>query len=434
MYDFVSFNFDAVVLDEVRFGIMLGISDRYEFNTIMAEIIDKMGKIHRHCYYFDYDDYYKRAGVDVEEAILRFIKEKKVSVLIFIDGPPCPQLSLDFLSRIRSHVFTVLALGDIFAYFETYFRQYAQTFDLLLVDEYAEKFRMKLFDFDAVYVPYSFDAGTYSPPEVSKDIDVSFIGRQDRVGRQELIEYLMKNGINLQLYGVGTENGPVTQRQMIEIFARSKINLNFTGVQLYQRYKYAQPIDLRYKSVKGRCQEIAMAGGFVLTESGPGMELLFEDKKEFSIFRNKEELLEQVEYYLANEQEREEIASCGQQKAHSEYESTVVWTKVFKIITHKIYTKSHGYHPIYHDRLLGEEMALRRGMLIGDFLRERRFARAFLELRYLFGQKCPVGLIPLKVFWAMFREVFRPIVNSSSGLKRVVAKIRSFRAAPIWRR
>ncbi|MDE6845227.1 MAG: glycosyltransferase [Lachnospiraceae bacterium] len=85
------------------------------------------------------------------------------------------------------------------------------------------------------------------------------------------------------------------------VYAGSKINLNIS-----------------LKGIEGgtpqRIMDIMGAGGFVLTSYCAETAELFKEDQEIVMFRTPEELVEKVDYYLAHESEREEIAQRGYEK------------------------------------------------------------------------------------------------------------------------
>ena len=94
--------------------------------------------------------------------------------------------------------------------------------------------------------------------------------------------------------------------EMPKIFRLSKINLNFTS----------KPIRT---GIPLRLWDILGAGGFVLTNYQSEIPEYFEVGKDLDIFASEEELVEKIRYYLEHEEEREEIARNGYQKAKEKY-------------------------------------------------------------------------------------------------------------------
>lgn len=90
------------------------------------------------------------------------------------------------------------------------------------------------------------------------------------------------------------------------IYAGTKINLN-----------------IALKGIEGgttqRIMDIMGAGGFVLTNYCEETAELFEEDEEIVMFRTPEELIQKVDYYLEHEEEREQIARAGHEKAMNDY-------------------------------------------------------------------------------------------------------------------
>ena len=112
-------------------------------------------------------------------------------------------------------------------------------------------------------------------------------------GSQENAEKMLHN-VNI---GPPVETGKATAL----VFAGSKINLNIS-----------------LKGIEGgtpqRIMDVMGAGGFVLSSYCEETAELFEENKEIVFFRTPEELLEKVDYYLAHDMERRQIARAGYEK------------------------------------------------------------------------------------------------------------------------
>lgn len=143
---------------------------------------------------------------------------------------------------------------------------------------------------------------------LEKIYDVVFIG-QNFGNRQEYINHLNSNGVKVLTYGNGWANGRVTQSEMIDIFNKSKIVLNFSS-------SYANP-DLKF--LKGRIFEIPSTGAFLLTEICEELEKFFTIGEDLDCFKDKNELLEKVQLYLSDFNLREKIAKKGESIVINKY-------------------------------------------------------------------------------------------------------------------
>lgn len=390
--------------------LMLGHSISYTYNTTVNEWTRLLPEIHKNTYILRYKYLYMTLGCQgIKKYVVDFIKDKKIDIVLFLDCTLTTEFEITFLEELRKSVYTVIYFGDIIIYFDDRFRYQAQAFDLVLVDEYCEKYKVQLYGFETLFVPYCFDLNLYKNLSMRRDIEVSFIGRQDRIGRREYLTFLKKNNIGLQLFGVGTENGPVSQKEMIEIFNRSKINLNFTGIAEYQFNKYAQPIDKRVKSVKGRCQEIALTKSFVLTEDAPGMEKSFDIGTEIDIFRDEEELLQKIIYYLDNEEIRENMAAKSYERALINYDSTKVWNNVLKIICNRANKKRYIPSKIYLDDNYLKSISKHRAINVINFVRQKKLNLAFEELKLVLRSR-KINIVETLI--AVMKEILRPLLKN----------------------
>lgn len=143
---------------------------------------------------------------------------------------------------------------------------------------------------------------------LKKIYDVVFIG-QNFGNRQMYVDYLKSNGINVLALGRGWSDGRVTQAQMIEIFNKAKIVLNFSSSAGHPELKF----------LKGRVFEIPTTGAFLLTEECEELDDYFRVGNELDRFGTKEEMLEKVKYYLSNDELREKISLNGKRKVLKNY-------------------------------------------------------------------------------------------------------------------
>jgi spore maturation protein CgeB len=113
-------------------------------------------------------------------------------------------------------------------------------------------------------------------------------------------------------------NGPVFLNELLEVFARSKIIINAHS-----------DIAGQYKG-NMRVFEALGTGAFMLSDKGIYPEFL-KDGEDFVSYENTNDLLDKIEYYLKNEDEREEIAKNGYETICKHY-STETGNKKLKSI------------------------------------------------------------------------------------------------------
>ena len=85
------------------------------------------------------------------------------------------------------------------------------------------------------------------------------------------------------------------------------------------------------------------SGAFHLTRYFPGLEDVFENGEHLVWFHSIPEAIDQIEYYLAHDREREKIASAGRQEVlmHHTWDDRIA--DMFRYMEQAKETKSAGY-------------------------------------------------------------------------------------------
>lgn len=240
---------------------------------------------------------------------------------------------------LEKHCFIVMNFFDTEYFFEGVDRHYAQFADLVLLPDYNMKFMYELYDINAICTFSLFGENKYKNIVIDKNIDVSFVGDINKSNRREYINFLKANDINIEVYGQNSDKGIISFDKMIEVFNRTKINLNFTSYDF--KAHQSKAINQRIKQSKGRPIEIALCNGFCLSEEASGLKHMFNLNAEIDIFISKEELLKKVKYYLKNSSNREKIESAAYEKAHKNYTNIVGFKKVFDLIENSENSKKY---------------------------------------------------------------------------------------------
>lgn len=284
----------------------------------------------------DYKKAYKELGrKKLEQKISMLIEEKNINCLFFFLYSGDLTFDIFFIEKLSEKCPIVMNFFDTHIFFEACDRYYAQLADLVILPGYYEIFPFQLLNIPTISTFPLYDSFYYKNSGFQDmKIDVSFVGDiKSRIGRKEKIDYLHNAKIDIHAFGKNTENGFVDFNRIVEIFNESKINLNFSSSAKNETFLYGKRINNRKKIINGRIFEIALCGGFVLSEYAPGLEHAFEIGEEIDIFSSKEELLEKIKYYLNNETERKRIAQKGYEKAISTYDVTVGFKKIFEEVT-----------------------------------------------------------------------------------------------------
>lgn len=375
-----------------------------DINKVFESYCDGIKDNCEEYYYIDYIDLYLKKGQRLfEKQIEDMVADKKIEAIFFIWWSCDLTIDLHFLERLSQKTKLVMNFFDTEYYFEAVDRYYAQLADLVILPDSLSRYR---YEHLGIYAHTSFalyNGDDYKNNHISdKDIDVSFVGNLKNADRLEYVNYLKSNGINVQTYGTASDNGFASFDEMISIFNRSKINLNFTTLAESQNYIVSPPtINQRIRQSKGRPLEIALCGGFILSQYAAGIEDMFSIEKEFDLFSSKEEMLQKIQFYLANEEKRMEIAENGYQRALSQYEAR----SGFKIIFDKLKSlPPKEKFPLYVDDIFLRSYVSYRFFYLSRYLFLGRFSLLLKELCVIV--KHPKISLSMSYFFAVKGCVF----------------------------
>ena len=149
-----------------------------------------------------------------------------------------------------------------------------------------------------LYLPEGFDATTFHPQDVPRDIAVSFVGGAYGF-RPSVIETLRRARVPVRSFGEGWGGGRLTIEEVVSVFNRSEINLGMGGIG------YSQDLT----NLKGRDFEIPGCGGGVyLTSFNPDLAEHFVIGKEILCYRNTDDLVELSRWFIKHSDEARSIA------------------------------------------------------------------------------------------------------------------------------
>jgi spore maturation protein CgeB len=273
------------------------------FGNDMADELIKHGHL-----LFDLNQKEYASQQAMQENVEAIVNREKIDWVLWSVGVGSYEFDPLFLRALRTQtIIALLSAGDCEHIFEPLAQYYAQCVDFVLSFSMAAVHKYREIGVPSFYFTNYFDTQKYTKLDLEKEYDVSFIGAVNKPKRAEYIAYLREHGINVSVFGSGSNNGMVSHEEMIRIFNRSKINLNFTMVDEYTILTKGMNGFQRRRQPKGRPIECLMCGSFVLSEYAYGMEAIFEPHV-LEMFDSKEMLLRLCRYYLEHEEEREQKA------------------------------------------------------------------------------------------------------------------------------
>ena len=172
-----------------------------------------------------------------------------------------------------------------------------------------------------VYLPEGANPEIHRSWEQEKDIDVSFVG-QCYGNRPETIRRLRAEGIRVEAFGYGWPKGPLSTEEMVRLYAKSRINLGFGGVEGHEE-TYC---------LKGRDFEIPMSGGLYLTEYHPELERVYDLGTEIVAYRGFDDLQAKIRFLMENPAEAEVIRQAGFRRARRDHTWKMRFDRVFSLM------------------------------------------------------------------------------------------------------
>lgn len=194
----------------------------------------------------------------------------------------------------------------------------------------------------------------YGPRDVRRDIDISFVG-EARPLRRRAVRTLEQAGYRCAVWGRGWPSGPLPPEEMIRVFSRTMINLNFadsspaTGlrglrflVRPHGRFT-PTPAALRDNlraiqmkrrgQIKARNFEIAGCRTFLLTSAIEGLSDYFDIGKEIEQFESPDDLVDKCRSYISDHDRRERVATGGYERVMREHTYEKRFRDIFAVVT-----------------------------------------------------------------------------------------------------
>lgn len=392
--------------------LILSAIDEVNLNDINNGYIREF--IRNGAHFLDFQTRYFQLGQRrAEEEILRNVRANSIDVVVYMAGCADFHFSLHFFKRLQDNVFTVMAIGDTHHFFDLRDIYYAQCMDLVAVYDCYSKYMYQQYGINAISFYSSYDKNKYYIiSNTKRDIDISFVGRLvSHSVRLDNIEHIVKNGFDVGVYGAGSVNGQISLGRMVEIFNRTKINLNFNGIAARNLLSKKPRINARQRQMKGRMAEIALCGGFVLSDYAPGIEEVFRLDEEIVVFHSKDEMISKIKYYLQHEEEREEIARKGYVRALKDYEIAQAIPNLIERIEGYRKLKAPQSDQVILDAHFVKYYATFRVAMIVEFLKLRQWRNVWEEVALIL--KCR------RLDWFLALKYF---ANIAPNVKRVLAR------------
>ena len=153
--------------------------------------------------------------------------------------------------------------------------------------------------------------------DLPRTIPVAFFGQTSdyRSTRKIYLDFLLEHGVPLY-YSAYDKLQQCSHKKYYEILSRARIGINFAmSTDVYQ--------------LKARVFETMHAGALLLEERNEQTAFYFSEDIDYVAYSSKEELLEKIQYYLANEAARNKIALAGNLRAKRLFNGSQFWKMAF---------------------------------------------------------------------------------------------------------
>lgn len=241
-------------------------------------------------------------------------------------------IGLDTLEKIKNvspKTKTIAIFGDDDIHFETRSRYYALFLDYCISCpiKYAESYKKDGLK-NAIPFPGGVNTKNFRPMNLNKKYDVVCIG-QPYSYRVEIIRFLIKNGIKVNIWGHGwgkypefekIYGGPLDHEEIVKVVNQTRIYLGFCKNRLGESHN------------TGKFFESSACGTFCLVDEFPEYNEYLKINKEIVMFRDNKDLLEKIKYYLKNESKRENIAQRAYKKVIKNHSYHTIYTEIFQRI------------------------------------------------------------------------------------------------------
>ncbi len=307
------------VLPKYSFGdINKGISP--EFNAIYKSI----KKNYKNVYFFDSLNSYNLKKINLE--LLKIVKNLKPDIIFFAISSY--EINIETLVEIKQKFRCIMLnwCSDDEWRFEQHSKILSPYFDCMITTSKKAKFKYAKEKKFSILAHWGCPDNWIGKPIPSKKCtyDVTFVGKS-YFDRKNIIEYLKSNNINVKCFGYGWGTKVLKDGEMSKIFRHSKISLNFSSTRG------------SYKQLKARVFEVTGSGGFLMTEFSENLHEFY-NSKQISVFKNRRELLNNIEKLLNNFKLRDKMVMSSYKISKKYSYSSIVRRIIEKIKKTKIKT------------------------------------------------------------------------------------------------
>ncbi|MEB3124141.1 MAG: glycosyltransferase [Synechococcales bacterium] len=258
--------------------------------------------------------------------IITSILEQNYNDWVFIEPTLRIKIEKIYSNKLNHNYGLCLLLFDNHYLYRRLYLPWASISDLVICENPFYTGMYRRYAINSHFLPYPFERlkldSSHFSSEITPELLVSFVGNitQLKPYRKFYLDFLNKNGLKVEIYGYGSNNGYISYQEMVDIFSKSYISLNFTQ----GTFEASSKEDLVYERIlNGRIFEIVAAGGLCLCEYSTACSLVWEDFREIVYFFDEHDLLEKIRYLTQNPNIARDIRKNAYQKYCAEFSGEV---------------------------------------------------------------------------------------------------------------
>lgn len=217
-------------------------------------------------------------------------------------------INFNFLPRTQlEKVFSQVCAYKVYVGFDDEYKlhetaYYSQFVDLLVTFDLVAFEYFRSIGRDVIICPHPVDVLDVTSRSEYK-FDLSFIGQISSVDRSRYDYLSMLRDRYPNSFFPGLDGVRLEESEMRDVYFNSKINLNFTAVTDKSNHLKLPFLNHR-RGFKGRPLEIGASKGFCLSEFSPSIQNFFVPKYDLDYFYDRNDLIEKIDYYIANDHAR----------------------------------------------------------------------------------------------------------------------------------
>ena len=286
----------------------IGVENFYDSRSYFQRKIYKLG-------YRKFESDYNR---NLTARLEAKYNEFQPDFILILDGTNISLPVQKFLARYK----IILWLWDSFKRFDV-LKNLVQIAAEIFCFEYEDiKNLREEFSKSAYYLPLGVNEKIYYPAECERDIDISFVGWTSKE-RLEILEkvckFAVEKNLSVKIGGPFHDNKYFWKKILfrrrqknLAQFLENRIFKPAEIAELYRRSKICLNINVsEHHSLNPRTFEICATKSFQLMNSGQNSHGLINLETDLATFDGAADLLEKIEFYLANDELREKIALAG---------------------------------------------------------------------------------------------------------------------------